>query len=31
MDYQMRDAQPPSRETVNEVLSRFRAAGLKAV
>lgn len=31
MDYQLRDAQPPSRETVNEVLSRFRAAGLKAV
>jgi len=31
MDYQMREAQPPSRETVNEVLSRFRAAGLKAV
>jgi pyruvate formate lyase activating enzyme len=31
MDYQMRDAQPPTRETVNEVLSRFRAAGLKAV
>jgi len=27
----MRDAQPPSRETVNEVVSRFRAAGLKAV
>ena len=31
MDYQMRDAQPPSRETINEVLSRFRTAGLKAV
>jgi pyruvate formate lyase activating enzyme len=31
MDYQMREAQPPSRETVNEVLSRFRAVGLKAV
>ena len=31
MDYQMREAKPPSRETVNEVLSRFRAAGLKAV
>jgi len=31
MDYQMRDAQPPSRETVDEVLSRFRAVGLKAV
>jgi pyruvate formate lyase activating enzyme len=31
MDYTMRDAQPPSRETVDEVLSRFRAAGLNAV
>jgi pyruvate formate lyase activating enzyme len=31
MDYQMRDAQPPSRETVNEALSRFRAVGLNAV
>jgi pyruvate formate lyase activating enzyme len=31
MDYQMRDAQPPSRETVDEALSRFRAVGLKAV
>jgi pyruvate formate lyase activating enzyme len=31
MDYQMRDAQPPSRETIVEVLSRFREAGLKAV
>ena len=31
MDYQMRAAKPPSRETVNEVLLRFRAAGLKAV
>src|SRR4051794_14387173 len=31
MDYQMRDAQPPLRETVDEVISRFRAAGLKAV
>jgi pyruvate formate lyase activating enzyme len=31
MDYRMREAKPPSRETVNEVLSRFRAAGLKAV
>lgn len=31
MEYQMRDAQPPSRETVAEVLSRFHAAGLKAV
>ena len=31
MDYQMRDAQPPSRETIDEALSRFRAAGLNAV
>jgi len=27
----MRDAQPPSRETIDEVLSRFRAVGLTAV
>jgi pyruvate formate lyase activating enzyme len=31
MDYQLRDAQPPSRETVDEAVSRFRAAGLNAV
>jgi pyruvate formate lyase activating enzyme len=31
MDYQMCDAQPPSRETIDEALSRFRAHGLKAV
>jgi len=31
MDYQMRDAQPPSRETMNEAISRFRAVGLNAV
>jgi pyruvate formate lyase activating enzyme len=31
MHYQMRDAQPPSRETMNEAISRFRAAGLNAV
>jgi pyruvate formate lyase activating enzyme len=31
MDYKMRDAQPPSRETIEKALSRFRAAGLKAV
>jgi pyruvate formate lyase activating enzyme len=31
MDYKMRDAQPPSRETMNEALSLFRAAGLNAV
>jgi pyruvate formate lyase activating enzyme len=31
MDYKMRDAQPPSRETIDEALSHFRAAGLNAV
>ena len=31
MDYKMRDAQPPSRETIEEALSRFRALGLNAV
>jgi pyruvate formate lyase activating enzyme len=31
MDYKMRDAQTPSRETMEEAISRFRAAGLKAV
>jgi pyruvate formate lyase activating enzyme len=31
MDYKMLDAQPPSRETVDEALSRFRAVGLNAV
>jgi pyruvate formate lyase activating enzyme len=31
MDYKMRDAQPPSREIIDEALSRFRAAGLNAV
>jgi pyruvate formate lyase activating enzyme len=31
MDYKMRDAKPPSRETMNEAISRFRAAGLNAV
>jgi pyruvate formate lyase activating enzyme len=31
MAYQMRDAKPPSRETMNEAISRFRAAGLTAV
>ncbi|MFL6514045.1 MAG: pyruvate formate-lyase-activating protein [Chthoniobacterales bacterium] len=31
MEYQMNDAKPPSRETVDEVLSRFRSVGLKAV
>jgi hypothetical protein len=31
MDYQMRDAQVPSRETVNEIIARFQSAGLKVV
>lgn len=31
MDYKMRDAQPPSRGTVEQALARFRAAGLNAV
>ena len=31
MEYQLRDAQPPSRETIEKVLARFREAGLKAV
>lgn len=31
MDYQMRDAQPPSRETIQEALAVFRASGLDAV
>ena len=31
MDYQMRDAKPPSRELMDEAISHFRAAGLKAV
>ncbi len=31
MEYQMRDAQPPSQEKVEEVLARFRATGLKVV
>ncbi len=31
MDYQLRDAAPPSREKVEEVLARFRASGLNAV
>jgi pyruvate formate lyase activating enzyme len=31
MDYQMRDAQPPSRETVEKIIARFRDKGLKAV
>jgi pyruvate formate lyase activating enzyme len=31
MDYKMRDAKPPSRETMDEAISHFRAAGLNAV
>jgi pyruvate formate lyase activating enzyme len=31
MDYQLRDAQPPSREKVEEVLARLRSAGLNVV
>jgi pyruvate formate lyase activating enzyme len=31
MDYQLRDAQPPARERVDEAVSRFRAVGLNAV
>jgi pyruvate formate lyase activating enzyme len=31
MQYQLQDAQPPSREKVDKVIARFRAAGLNAV
>jgi pyruvate formate lyase activating enzyme len=31
MDYRLREAEPPSREKIEEVLARFRAAGLKVV
>jgi pyruvate formate lyase activating enzyme len=31
MDYALRDAQPPSKETVDRVLERFRSAGLAVV
>jgi pyruvate formate lyase activating enzyme len=31
MEYQLRDAKPPSREKVEEVLARFRTAGLNVV
>jgi pyruvate formate lyase activating enzyme len=31
MEYQLRAAQPPPREKVEEVLARFRSAGLKVV
>jgi pyruvate formate lyase activating enzyme len=31
MDYKMKDAQPPSRQTIDQALAIFRAAGLEAV
>lgn len=31
LEYQMRDAQPPSREKMEEVIARFRSAGLRVV
>jgi pyruvate formate lyase activating enzyme len=31
MEYKMQDAKPPSRETIDEALAVFRAAGLDAV
>ena len=31
MEYKMRDAQPPSAELIEQVLARFRSAGLNAV
>jgi pyruvate formate lyase activating enzyme len=31
MEYKMRDAEPPSSETIEKALERFRAAGLNAV
>src|SRR5688572_9072896 len=31
MEYQLKDAQPPSRATTDEAIAKFRAAGLKAV
>ena len=30
MEYALKDARPPSRETTNEAVAKFRAAGLKA-
>jgi pyruvate formate lyase activating enzyme len=30
MEYQLRDAEPPSRETIEDVIARFREAGLQA-
>jgi pyruvate formate lyase activating enzyme len=31
MEYQLQDAQPPSRKTVDEIVARFRAAGVNAI
>lgn len=31
MDYKLRDAKPPSREKIDEILARFRKAGVNAV
>jgi len=31
MDYKLRDTKPPTRESVDQVLARFRASGLKVV
>jgi pyruvate formate lyase activating enzyme len=31
MDYKMKDVQPPSRQTIDQALAIFRAAGLEAV
>jgi len=31
MDYKLRDAEPPSQEKIDQVLARFRAAGLNVV
>jgi pyruvate formate lyase activating enzyme len=31
MDYQLHGAMPPSRETIDKVITRFRANGLKVV
>jgi pyruvate formate lyase activating enzyme len=31
MEYALRDAQPPTKETVDAVIARFKAAGLNTV
>lgn len=31
MDYKLRDTKPPTRESIDQVLARFRASGLKVV